>query len=321
MSLNIKIRGGRQLSPFLINIPYKAMLKPSVSFVILNFNTAQLVLKCVESIRRNVVDTTFEIIVVDNGSDPADRDAVLAHQDEFQVVVSRQNLGFGGGNMLGANVANGDYLCFLNSDVELTSDCVTPLVAYLRDHSDVGCITPQQYNSQGQLVSSFNHDLGLLPEIVNRKILERLFPARFPSRRRLHDAPFTAHHINGCFLLMPAPLFWQCGGFDMNIFLYSEEYDLSMRLLKLGYHCTVNPNYSFVHHQGKSTENARSLTRREGFISDVYAFRKYHNAFHSFLYRLVIIIKLLPKVKRWYILPVLLSGSPLSLSMRHKKYI
>ena len=297
------------------------MARPSVSFVILNYNTARLVLKCIDSIRKYVSDTTFELIVVDNDSNQADRDILISHADEFRLVVSRQNLGFGGGNMLGANVAVGEYICFLNSDVELTSDCVTPLMDYLESHKDIGCITPQQYNPDGQLVSSFNHDLGLLPSIVNRKILERLFPVTFPSRRRLHEAPFKAHHINGCFLLMPTSLFWQCGGFDMNIFLYSEEYDLSMRLLRIGYHCAVDPRYSFIHHQGKSTESTRSLTCREGFISELYTFRKYHNAFHSFLYRLVLIVKLIPNVKRWYIYPVLFSGSPLSLSMRHKKYI
>lgn len=291
-----------------------------VSFIILNYNTAGLTLKCISSIREYMGSLSYEIIVVDNASDPADLDIIKQHQDGFRLVVSRQNLGFGGGNMLGANIAEGEYLCFLNSDVELVSDCVTPLIEYIRANHDTGCITPQQYNADGQLVSSFNHDLGLLPSIVNRKILEKLFPVKFPSRSRLHDKPFKAHHVNGCFLFLPSALFWQCGGFDVNIFLYSEEYDLAMRLLAHGRYCVVDPRSKFIHHQGKSTFKARSLTRREGFISAVYVFRKYHGAFHSLLYRLVLIIKLIPKVKLWYVLPVLFSGSPLSLSMRHKPF-
>lgn len=294
---------------------------PVVTFIILNYNTSELVFKCIDSIQCYVKDPDYEVLVVDNNSSVRQRELLNGLPDSVRIIESRQNLGFGGGNMLGANSANGEYLCFLNSDVELTQDCVTPLIEYLRTHSDAGCITPQQYGSDGQMVSSFNHDLGLLPSIINRSLLEKLAPKRFPSRKRLYDAPFKAHHINGCFLLMPSALFWECGGFDMNIFLYSEEYDLAMRLLKLGRYCVVDPRWSFIHHQGKSVSGSRSLTRREGYISAVYAFRKYHNGFHTFLYRLVHIIKLLPKVKLWYILPVLFSGSPMSLSMRHKSFV
>lgn len=294
---------------------------PVVSFIILNYNTSLLVHKCIDSINCHVKGICYEVVVVDNNSSTVERALLDDVADSVIVVDSRQNLGFGGGNMLGANRAHGEYLCFLNSDVELTQDCVTPLVEYLRDHSDVGCITPQQYGTDGRMVSSFNHDLGLLPSIVSRSLLEKVAPGRYPSRKRLYDAPFKAHHINGCFLLMPSALFWECGGFDMNIFLYSEEYDLAMRLLKLGRYCVVDPRYSFTHHQGKSVSGSGSLTRREGYISAVYAFRKYHNAFHTFLYRVVLIVKLLFKVRQWYILPVLLSGSPLSLSMRHRSFV
>ena len=299
----------------------KTASAPVVSFIILNYNTSELVFKCIDSIHCHVKDICYEVLVVDNNSSLEQRALLNDLDDSVRVIDSRQNLGFGGGNMLGANWANGEYLCFVNSDVELTQDCVTPLVEYLRSHSDVGCITPQQYGSDGRMVSSFNHDLGLLPSIVSRSLLEKVAPKRFPSRKRLYDAPFKAHHINGCFLLMRSSLFWECGGFDMNIFLYSEEYDLAMRLLKLGFYCVVDPRYSFTHHQGCSVSGSRSLTRREGYISAVYSFRKYHNAFHTFLYRLVLIIKLLPKVRQWYILPVLFSGSPLSLSMRHKPFV
>ena len=294
---------------------------PVVSFIILNYNTSELVFKCIDSIQCHMKDLDYEVLVVDNNSSAQQRELLNNLPDSVRIIESRQNLGFGGGNMLGANSADGEYLCFLNSDVELTQDSVTPLIEYLRAHSDVGCITPQQYGSDGNMVSSFNHDLGLLPSIVSRSLLEKLAPKRFPSRRRVYDAPFKAHHINGCFLLMPSALFWECGGFDMNIFLYSEEYDLAMRLLKLGRYCVVDPRYSFIHHQGGSVSRAKSMTRREGYISAVYAFRKYHNGFHTFLYRLVLIFKLLLKVRQWYILPVLFSGSPMSLSMRNKSFV
>ena len=81
---------------------------------------------------------------MDNGSS-ADDCQQLEHSllaQHFRLVKSRKNTGFGAGNMLGANVAACRYLCFLNNDVVLLDDCVTPLCDYLDGHPDVGCITP-----------------------------------------------------------------------------------------------------------------------------------------------------------------------------------
>lgn len=290
-----------------------------ISFIIVNFNTAKLTLECIQSIKM-YSKLCYEIIVVDNASAVNDLEILKCANDEIKLIQSKQNIGFGAGNMLGANFATGKYLCFINSDVVLVEDCLSPLVDYLLEHDDVGCITPQQYNGMGKLVPSFNHENSIATLLFPRKVLEWVLPSKYPQRRKKYMNPFKAHHVNGSFMLFPSQVFWKCGGFDLNIFLYGEEYDIAMRLLCMRKYCVVHPKYSFVHKCGESVKNTRSLTKMEGYISEIYTYSKYHNILLSCIYRLIIVLRLFIKVKYWYVLPSVISCSPLSFSMRHNKF-
>lgn len=292
----------------------------TVSFIILNYNTHALTARCIASIRQHIPAGSYEIIVVDNNSRADEQETLLqVLPPEVKIMKSRMNTGFGAGNMLGANEAQGDYLCFLNSDVFLTEDCVTPLCNYLQRHPETGVITPQQYNGENRLVPSFNHAPGLRHELLGKKLLERLFPTRYPPRKhRRYTEPFAVTQINGCFMLFPTEKFWQCGGFDLNIFLYYEEYDICTRLARKGWNSIVFPQRRFSHLHEQTTQSARSATRRELYLSKMYCYRKHHGWVAAELYRAVNVIKLLFKPRRWYILPVVLRAEALSQSLRHR---
>jgi len=290
-----------------------------VSFITINYNTAALTLQCVASITQQLPGTDYEIVIVDNDSQTGDRERLSAVvSDNCHLIHCRQNIGFGAANMLGANFAKGDYLCFINNDVVLTEDCVTPLVDYLRQHDNVGCITPQQYDGEGHFVRSFNHENSILTKVVPKDLLERWLPHRYPSRKKLHDSPIVVHNINGAFMLFPTNVFWQCGGFDLNLFLYSEEYDVAMRLKRLGKVCVVDPTHRFTHLQGKSTGKARGIIRRESYISGIYCYQKYHSNWLFPIYKLVILLRLIPRVHDWHVIPAIICGNSLSRSMRHR---
>lgn len=291
-----------------------------VSFIILNHNTSELTLRCVKSINTYKPQQEYEIIIVDNHSNPDElRNLHKAeHMQHVRIIESQQNTGFGTGNMLGANFAKGQYLCFLNSDVVLQEDCISPLCEYLEHHSDIGAITPQQYNAQQKLVPAFNHAPGIRHEIFGTKLLENLFPSHYPKRKKiLHKEPFNVAQINGSFMLFPKDKFWAIGGFDINIFLYYEEFDICKRLAKKGWKSIVHPQYSFMHIHGASIKSYKSLSYKELYISKMYCYRKHHNMFQCSIYRLIHIVKVLFNPHKWSLLPIVLKGETLSHSMRH----
>ena len=294
-----------------------------VSFIILNYNSSELTLKCVKSIEKYVPSGSYEVIVVNNGGSEEQRRMVSEAfvGTPHRIVECRWNGGFGLGNMFGANVARGEYLCFLNSDILLIEDCITPLCAYLEQHPDVGCITPQQFNAKGERVSSFNHAPGLRHDLIGDSLAERWFPKRYPSRKRDYTGhePFAVTQINGCFMLFSATAFWKIGGFDTNIFLYFEEYDLAVRLRRQGFQSVLHPEYKFQHIHGATIRQKKSMALRELFISKMYVFRKHHPWWLFALEHFVNFVTLCAKPHKWYIVPALFHSEAMSQSMRHQK--
>lgn len=292
-----------------------------VSFVILNFNSSLQARKCIASIQEFMTDDNYEMIVVDNGSRPEEFALLDGLESEnCHIVRMDVNTGFGTGNMIGASRAQGDYLCFLNSDVYLVEDCVTPLCHYLNSHPDVGCITPVQQKADGRRSRSFRHDTGIWHELVGDSVRERLFPKKYPPRDSIlkkSTEPVSVMQINGSFMLFPAKKFWAIGGFDTSIFLYYEEYDLAKRLQMKGWKRMVHPQYTFLHVHDASTSAIRKLALRENYVSKIYTYKKYHGGFTSLIFQTILTIQLIFKPQKWYILPVVVSRHVLSHSMRY----
>ena len=291
-----------------------------VSFVILNFNSSLQARKCIASIQEFMTDDNYEMIVVDNGSRPEEFALLDGLESEnCHIVRMDVNTGFGTGNMIGASRAQGDYLCFLNSDVYLVEDCVTPLCHFLDSHPDVGCITPVQQKADGRRSRSFRHDTGIWHELVGDSVRERLFPKKYPPRDSIlkkSTEPVSVMQINGSFMLFPAKKFWAIGGFDTSIFLYYEEYDLAKRLQMKGWKRMVHPQYTFLHVHDASTSAIRKQALRENYVSKIYTYKKYHGGFTSLIFQTILTIQLLFKPQKWYILPVVVSRHVLSHSMR-----
>lgn len=290
------------------------------SFIIINFNTNELTKKCVDSIIKHLPEGSFEIIVVDNDSMKADKERLKEElSDKCNILESKVNLGFGAGNMMGANFANGNFLCFLNSDVELTEDCITPLCDYLREHEDVGCITPQQFNAKGNQARSFRHKTGIRHELFGDSIFQKICPRKFPDPDQdFNGQNIEVSQINGSFMLFPSDKFWAIGGFDINIFLYYEEYDMGIRMNRMGWKNVVMTKYKFKHIHGATIKNHKSKTKRELYISKIYTYSKHHNCFISAIYRLLNIVILSVKPSKWYILKAIIHSNTLGQSMRHQ---
>ena len=113
-----------------------------------------------------------------------------------------------------------------------------------------------------------------------------LCPKKFPKRSDLsRTEPFVVSEINGSFMLFPADVFWQIGGFDTNIFLFHEEYDIGRRIELYGYQNVVFPTAKFLHAHGATTQASPRCIRQERFISKIYCYSKWHNPFMSGLFR------------------------------------
>lgn len=279
------------------------------SLIILNYNTPELTKKCLNSIVRFINSNQYEIIVVDNCSSQKKLEILKSELTNFpktQLILSPINKGFGGGCMLGALHAKGEYICFINSDVEFIEDCITPLCSYLNTDATIGCITPQQLNCHYSPKPSFDHGPSIKKEFFGKKILELLNPKKYPKRKiYTYQKPLEVIHVFGAIMLFPTHVFFKVGGFDETLFLYYEEYDICTRLLKSGYKSVLLPNYSYLHIHGATTsrnDESQIRSAKELYKSKLYTYKKHHYMAFYFFYFFIVYVKLIFSPKRWYIL-------------------
>ena len=85
-------------------------MKIDVSVIIVNYNTKDLLQACINSVKEQTKDVSFEIIVSDNGSSDGSIEMLRGEFPEVIVLENKDNLGFGKANNRGAEIANGKYL-------------------------------------------------------------------------------------------------------------------------------------------------------------------------------------------------------------------
>ena len=99
-----------------------------ITVVILNWNTRELLEKCLRSLVCPMKEYEAEIIVVDNASEDGSREMVIATFPQVRLVVNSNNIGFGAGNNTAIPSATGRYVLFLNSDTVVMNGALEALI-------------------------------------------------------------------------------------------------------------------------------------------------------------------------------------------------
>lgn len=254
----------------------QALTSCTVSVIIVNYNTADLTANCVASIIKfSPLDVDLQIIIVDNASNIDDYKILeqnCAQLKQCTLIRNRTNVGFGAGNAVGAKVATGKYLAFINSDVLFIEDCFTALCNYMEENADVGACGPQILNVEGEKAISHRPFEGVRYKLLGKKFLYATKPATIKIHEPL-TKPTKVDFIIGSFMFFDAEAYRLCGGFDPKIFLYYEEFDICFRLRKLKYKTIFLPNISYVHLEGQSG-GFNIARKKEHLLSYLYVVRK-----------------------------------------------
>ncbi len=293
-----------------------------VAVIIINYNTTDYTLKCIEAVEAKTSrELSYQLIVVDNNSELSEykklRDNFPA-RSHISLYRSDINTGFGGGNMFGAKYANASYLLFLNNDAMLLNDALSILKNFMDTHPEVGVCTAQNYDENGDFVPSFDHNKGLRRLLFGRGFLENTNPKRYPKRKQEYIDPLQVDWVNGAFLFFRNEAFREIGGFDTTIFLYFEEMDLCFRLKKRGYKTMLVPEARILHYQGASIGKSKVINK-EAYLSYLYVLKKNYGAAKQLLVKLYLSLALLFKPKKWYLLPTIVTGSIYKDSLKQKQ--
>ena len=262
-----------------------------ISFIIVNWNTQDLLLECLASIYRTVSEITFEIWAVDNGSSDGSVRAVKDKYPAVKIIENRANLGFAAANNLALERMGGQYALLLNTDAVLTENAVSELHNFMKVNPEAAIACGQLLNPDGTKQNSIANFPSLLSLVSNETFLRLLLPRRFPSKRKEYKTPIEIESCIGACMLIRKKAIDQTGFLDDRYFFFLEETDWAYRMKKVGWKIYFVPSAKIFHAQGKSVgirANARIM-----FYRSRYAFfRKWHPGSYP-LVCLVIFFRLL----------------------------
>jgi GT2 family glycosyltransferase len=240
-----------------------------LSIIIVNWNSADYVKKCLGSLSANTTGVEHEIIVVDNGSYDSCENMIAHNFPAVRFFQSKENRGFGRANNFGADQAEGEYLMFLNPDTEVVNSAVSEMLTVIKSRPRAGVLGCKLLNSDMTTQTSC---IQPFPTIVNQlldaRILHQLFP-RFPLwgiAPLFTDGkePADVQVISGACMMIRKAVFQKVGGFSSEYFMYTEDIDLCHKVQRAGYNNYYIGLVSIIHHGGGS-----SHLRKDNFFADV----------------------------------------------------
>ncbi len=240
--------------------PASNLQPPTLSIIIVNYNTRQLLDDCLQSL----VDADkpaggVEIIVVDNGSADGSQEMVRAKYGQVQLLALDENLGFSTANNRGTAVASGRAVLFLNSDTQVEKEALIRPLSYMEQDETVGAITVKLLYPNGQRDPD-NHRGFPTPwnAFCHFAGLSKLFPHTPKYNGYFQSyANFAETHpvdvIAGSFMMMPMDLCHALGGWDETYFFYGEDIDFCYRIGETGRQIIYYPHVTVLHYKGASS--------------------------------------------------------------------
>lgn len=225
-----------------------------VSIIIVNYNTYNLVIDCIDSIYKNTSNVEFEIIVVDNDSPDRKIENLPQRFSSVKLIINHTNSGFGAANNLGAQAATGEYLFFLNPDTVLYNNAIYILHNFmLNNHGTGACggnLLTKDYlpnTSYSNFMPGFIHEIDFFLFNVLSKIVYNGENFNHSGKNKP-----VGGFVSGADLMIKADLFSRLKGFDEDFFMYYEETELIYRIRKLNFEIFSVPQAKIVHYEGGS---------------------------------------------------------------------
>jgi GT2 family glycosyltransferase/glycosyltransferase involved in cell wall biosynthesis len=221
---------------------------PSCSVVIPVFNRSDLTRQCLDTLLADEIETSHEIIVVDDASTDRTPGALAGYGDAVRVVRHETNTGFATSCNDGAAAAAGEYLVFLNNDTLPLKGWLDALVRYA-DREPKAAVVGSKLLFPDNTVQ---HAGVSITEDLNPRHIYAGFPADHPAVNKSRRFPIVTA---GCALFRRRP-FEEAGGFDDAFENGFEDVDLCLRLGELG-HEVHYCHEAVLYHLEKATRDPR----------------------------------------------------------------
>jgi len=238
------------MNPGMETLPTPPAGKPIFSVVILNWNGLNLLGECLDSVLAQTF-RSYELIIVDNGSTDRSVEFLRArYGDRIRLISLERNLGYGGGNNRGIDVANGTWVVFLNNDTQTDPRWLEEISAAASRHPDTAIFACKILNYfRRDEIDTVGHLL--YPDGINRG------RGRLEKDIGQYDREEEVFFPSGCAAAYRKDLLDAIGYFDESFFAYGDDTELGLRARLFGAKCLLAPK-AVVYHKYSSTSGTYS---------------------------------------------------------------
>ncbi len=235
--------------------PPTSKLQPRISIIIPNWNGAQHLPVCLDSLRKQT-HPHIEVILVDNASTD-DSLALLARDyPEVIVVALEENRGFTGACNAGILASKGEFVALLNNDTEVDPDWAAAVVGAFERHPQAGLVASKMLLFDRRDTLHTAGDFYRVDGVPgNRGVWQR-------DEGQFDREEFVFSACGGSAAYRRSMLD-QIGLLDEDFFFSCEDLDLAWRAQLAGWKCVYVPN-AIVYHKLKSTGGGPIASHHDG---------------------------------------------------------
>ncbi len=257
-----------------------------IGIVILNYQTWELSLRCMESIHRTCQGLFYQIYLVDNASKCPMPDQVRQRVGlDFEFLQASENKGYAAGNNLGFEraLADGcDVIVAANSDILFQEHAVEKLADCLAAHPKVGIAAPKVVNDRYEIQTSRCSMRTGIKEIFQiytaAKWVFRKKWKKYYCMEQNQEMPADVYHASGCCFAFSRECATQMVPLDEGTVLYYEELILGIRMEQAGYLTRYEPGSVVMHMHGASSKQVRPFMYQCISQSELYYCSRYLHA-------------------------------------------
>jgi GT2 family glycosyltransferase len=255
-----------------------------ISFVIVNWNTKEVLSLCIQSLIMYSPHCDTEIIVVDNGSTDGSQEHVRKNFPEVLLLENKVNLGYASGCNKGIHASSGAYICLLNSDIIIQEGGIERMREYMDSHPSIAVLGPRFLGPDGSSQTSCRLFPSLWNEFCAAIALHRVFPnSRFFSSSEMdhisHDRILQVEVLAGALWFVRRQAIDEAGLLDERFFMYGEDSDWCKTFWDAGWEIVYFPLVEVIHRHGASSSIDPVRFYIEQYRAGLQYWRKHHGLF------------------------------------------
>lgn len=235
-----------------------------VAVIIVNYNTAHLLERCISALRQASEGLRVQVIVVDNASRDGSVAFIRSRFTDCTLIANADNVGFARANNQALAACHARHLLLLNADAFVRPDALHKSVAYMDAHPECGVLGAQLVDEHGNGVFSGRVFPSPLHGFLQRTGLSKWLTLRAEHQTAEAglsvDGARNCDWVVGCYYFVRQEVIRRIGLFDPRYFLYFEEVDHCRAVHAAGWGVRCLTEVHVVHEGGGSAESEGELS-------------------------------------------------------------